>query len=244
MSHRHGSQSVELPSQLLNVRLQLRIRLAQLSAFGSHVLGLLALALSAFGGCDFILFAQDLFFSFGGLGGCCGCVAVAVGRVVVGFLEIAGFDVALVCCVAGSVGCFAFELEVSFFVEVVVWYLGGFFGRCGFGCCGACFGGVVSTGGAWSRRLIRFWGHVHRVDCGRTQIKLVVGRILICESRHCVCEAEAGVQIACAEWRREVRGHDIGIAVGYSVAIRFPAKVHVDVLSVSISQQYLFFWPR
>ena len=125
MSQRHGSQSVELSSQLLNVRLQLRIRLAQLSAFGSHVLGLLALALSAVGGCDFILFAQGLFFSFGGLGGCWGSVAVVVivDRVVVGFLEIAEFGVALVYCVAGSVGCCAFELEGFFFVEVVVWCL-------------------------------------------------------------------------------------------------------------------------
>ena len=78
---------------------------------------------------------------------------------------------------------------------------------------------------------------------------LVVGRVLVCESGHGICEAEAAgdcqsgvhhcnralqslleVPTACAEWRRDICCFDIGSAVGYSIALWTPAEVNVNFL--------------
>ena len=110
MPQSYRPEPIQLPPQLLHVRLQLRIRLAEPPAFGADGLCLFPLALAAFGGCDFVLFAQDGFL-LGCFGCCCAVVVVGVGLL----LGVAGFGVPLVCGVAGSLGCFALEGDGGFF---------------------------------------------------------------------------------------------------------------------------------
>lgn len=102
MPERIRPQRIQLLPQLLHVGFQLRVVLAEPGAFGADRLGLAALALAAFGGGDFVFFAQDSFLLVGCFAGFAACGLFAVTVVVV-----SRFAVALVGGVAGSVCCFA-----------------------------------------------------------------------------------------------------------------------------------------